>query len=165
MAGSINKAVLIGNVGRDPVIRTISSNKKEVAVFPLATSESWRDRVTGERRERTEWHNIVVYNDGLIHIIKLLVNRGTKLFIEGSIASRKWGKDIRDQRVITEIILQGKACSLMVLDSKGGSNGNGGTMSISSGKSDSDSGSESDLDSDDFVDLGEMLDDEFPPSS
>ncbi|AZL15496.1 single-stranded DNA-binding protein [Rickettsiales endosymbiont of Stachyamoeba lipophora] len=123
MVGSINKVILVGNVGKDPEIRTTQDNK-EIANFPIATSESWRDKATGERRDRTEWHRIVIFNEGLVNIIKNYVHKGSKLYIEGSLHTRKWNDNSGVEKYTTEIVLQGYNCTLTILDSKnsGGQN-------------------------------------------
>lgn len=114
---SINKAILIGNVGKQPDIRA-TNNGKEIAIFSLATSESWKDKQTGERKERTEWHRIVVYSQGLVGIIKNYVNKGSKLYIEGTIRTRKYNNSKGDDVYTTEIILDGYSSILQLLDSK-----------------------------------------------
>lgn len=119
MAGSLNRAMLIGNVGNDPEFRTTESGAK-VANFSLATSESWKDKNTGEKKERTEWHRVVVWNDGLIGVIEKYVKKGSKVYIEGEIQTRKWEKDGID-RYSTEIILTGFNGKLVLLgDGSGG---------------------------------------------
>lgn len=134
MAGSVNKVILIGNVGKDPDVRT-SPEGKDVASFTLATSESWKDK-SGVRQDRTEWHNIVIFAPGLCNVVKNYVKKGSKLYIEGSLRMRKWQKDGVD-RYTTEIIV----ANLTMLDSKSSSAGSSmfGADSFSS-----DSGSFSD---------------------
>jgi single-strand DNA-binding protein len=117
MVGSINKVILVGNVGKDPEIRT-TQDGKELANFSLATTESWKDKNTGERRDKTEWHRIVVFNDGLVNIIKNYVHKGSKLFIEGSLQTRKWNDASGVEKFTTEVILQGFNCTLTILDGK-----------------------------------------------
>lgn len=119
MAGSLNRAMLIGNVGNDPEFRTTESGSK-VSNFSIATSESWKDKNTGEKKERTEWHRVVVWNDGLIGVIEKYVKKGSKVYIEGEIQTRKWEKDGID-RYSTEIILTGFNGRLVLLG-----DGNGG---------------------------------------
>src|SRR5277367_5530037 len=125
MAGSVNKVILVGNLGKDPEIRS-TQDGREIANFSIATSESWKDKNTGERKEKTEWHNIVVFNDRLITVIKNYVKKGSKLYIEGALQTRKWtDKDGRD-RYTTEVVLQNFNGTLTMLDSKrdgGGSSG------------------------------------------
>jgi single-strand DNA-binding protein len=123
MAGSVNKVILIGNVGKDPEIRT-TQDGKEIANLVLATSESWKDRNTGERREKTEWHRIVVFSDGLVNIIKNYVKKGSKLYIEGALQTRKWNDNSGAEKYTTEIVLQGYSSTLAMLDNKGGNDKN-----------------------------------------
>ena len=89
MAGSLNKVLLIGNVGKDPEIRT-TQDGKEIASLVLATSDTWRDKATGEKREKTEWHRVVIFSEGLVNVVKNYVKKGSKLFLEGSLQTRKW---------------------------------------------------------------------------
>ncbi|MDR2760249.1 MAG: single-stranded DNA-binding protein [Rickettsiales bacterium] len=120
---SINKVILIGNVGKDPEIRSMN-NGNEVALFSLATSEYWRDKATGEKKDKTEWHRIVVYSQGLVNIIKSYVKRGTKLYVSGSIQTRRWTDAQGAEKYATEIILQGYTAELQILEprtSAGGS--------------------------------------------
>ncbi len=125
MAGSVNKVILIGNLGRDPEIRTTNAGAK-VANFPLATSETWRDRQSGERRERTEWHRVVIFNENLIDVAERFLKKGSKVYIEGQLQTRKWqGQDGRDNYT-TEIVLQRFRGELTMLDSRGGESGGGG---------------------------------------
>ncbi|MCT4635370.1 MAG: single-stranded DNA-binding protein [Rickettsiales bacterium] len=119
MANSINKVTLIGNVGKDPEIRT-TQDGKEIASITLATSESWKDKMSGERKERTEWHRIVVFADGLVNIIKNYVKKGSKLYIEGSLQTRKWVDNSGIERYTTEIALQGFGAVLLMLDNRNG---------------------------------------------
>lgn len=120
MAGSLNRAQLIGNVGDDPDIQLLQGNKT-VANFSLATSESWKDKNTGEKKERTEWHRIVVWNEGLVDVIEKYVKKGSKLFIEGEIQTRKWQDKDGNDRYSTEIVLTGFGGKLVLLgDSRGG---------------------------------------------
>ena len=113
---SLNKVILIGNVGKDPEIRTMN-NGNEVALFSLATSEYWKDKATGEKKDRTEWHRIVVYSQGLVNIVKNYVKKGTRLYLCGSIQSRKWTDNKGIDRQLTEIVLQGYAGELQILSS------------------------------------------------
>ena len=144
MAGNLNKVLLIGNVGKDPEIRATQEGK-EVANLVLATSESWKSKTTGERKEKTEWHRIVVFSEGLIGIIKNYVKKGTKLYVEGAIKTRKWVDNSGQEKYTTEVVLQGYNATLTILDSR---NVDGEK------KEDSDSGREDAL--------MEDLDDEIP---
>lgn len=122
MAGSVNKVILVGNLGRDPEIRFTQAGKK-IANFSIATSEQWRDRQSGERRERTEWHRIVVFNEGLADVVERFVKKGSKLYIEGQLRTRKWqGQDGKDNYT-TEVVLEGFNSNLTMLDSRGGEGG------------------------------------------
>lgn len=117
MAGSVNKVILVGNLGRDPEFRYTPAGKK-VANFSIATSDQWRDKESGERRERTEWHRIVVYNEGLADVVERFVKKGSKLYIEGKLRTRKWqGQDGKDN-YSTEVVLEGYNSSLTMLDNR-----------------------------------------------
>src|SRR5690242_15397049 len=105
MAGSINRAILIGNVGKDPEIRS-TSDGREIANLSLATSESWKDKNTGEKKEKTEWHRVTILNENLVNVVKNYVKKGSKLYIEGSIQTRKWTDKDLIERYSTEIVLQ-----------------------------------------------------------
>lgn len=118
MAGSINKVTLIGNLGADPEIRT-TQDGKEIANLRLATSETWRDKTTGEKRERTEWHRVVIFSEGLINIIKSYLRKGSKIFVEGSLQTRKWQDQTGADKYVTEVILSAFNGTLIMLDSKG----------------------------------------------
>jgi single-strand DNA-binding protein len=115
MAGSVNKAILVGNLGRDPEIRFSQAGKK-IANFSIATSENWRDRQTGERRERTEWHRIVIFNEALAEIAEKYLKTGSKVYVEAPIRTRKWqGQDGKDNYT-TEIVLEPYKGTLTILD-------------------------------------------------
>jgi single-strand DNA-binding protein len=124
MAGSLNKVVLIGNLGQDPEIR-LTNDGRELANFSIATNETWIDKATGDKKERTEWHRIVVFNEGLVRVIKNYVKKGSKLYIEGQLRTRKWIDEGSQERYMTEIVLQNYNSTLIILDSRGnlGSNG------------------------------------------
>jgi len=117
MTISLNKVNLIGNLGRDPDIR-MTNDGKEIANLNLATTESWKDKATGSKKERTEWHKIVCFNEGLTKIIKDYVRKGTKLYIEGQIQTRKWIDHDNQERYVTEIVLQNYNSNLILLDSR-----------------------------------------------
>jgi single-strand DNA-binding protein len=119
MAGSVNKVILVGNLGRDPEIRTTQDGTR-VAHFTLATSESWRDRNSGERKERTEWHRVVVFNDRLVEVIEKYVKKGQKVYLEGALQTRKWTDNSGQERYTTEVVLQKFRGELTMLDSRGG---------------------------------------------
>jgi single-strand DNA-binding protein len=117
MSGSVNKVILVGNLGRDPEIRTLNSGDK-VANFSIATSETWRDRNSGERKERTEWHRVVVFNDNLVKVVENYVKKGSKLYIEGALQTRKYEQN-GVEKFSTEIVLQKFRGELTMLDGKG----------------------------------------------
>ena len=125
MAGSVNKVILIGNVGADPEIRRTQSGAP-IANLRIATSESWRDRNSGERREKTEWHNVVVFNEGLCKVVEQYVKKGAKLYIEGALQTRKWQDKDGNDRYSTEVVLQGFNSTLTMLDGRGEGGGRGG---------------------------------------
>nr|WP_319513720.1 single-stranded DNA-binding protein [uncultured Cohaesibacter sp.] len=118
MAGSINKAILIGHLGADPDIRTIGQGRT-IASFSLATSKNWKDQGTGERRERTEWHRVVIFNENLAKLAQQYLKKGSKAYLEGELATRKWTDSNGVDRYTTEVVLQGFSASLTMLDSKG----------------------------------------------
>mgnify|MGYP000094045955 CR=1 FL=1 len=124
MSGSLNKVMIIGNVGADPEIRSFSNGGK-VANLRIATSEKWKDRNTGERREKTEWHSVAVFQEGLVGVIEQYVKKGSKLMIEGQLQTRKWQDQSGNDRYSTEIVLQGFGGTMLMLDGKGGSGGGG----------------------------------------
>src|SRR4051794_13712753 len=119
MAGSVNKVILVGNVGRDPEIRSTNDGQR-VANFTLATSENWRDKASGERREKTERHRVVIFNDRLVEVVEKYVKKGTKLYIEGALQTRKWNDNQGQERYTTEVVLQRFRGELTMLDSGGG---------------------------------------------
>ncbi len=125
MAGSVNKVILVGNVGNDPEIRTFQ-NGGRVANLSLATSESWKDKETGERKDRTEWHRVAVTNEGLIKVIENYVKKGSKLYIEGQLETRKWQDQNGNDRYSTEVTLRPYRGELTMLDSRGGGASQGG---------------------------------------
>ena len=117
MAGSVNKVILIGNLGADPEIRH-TQDGRPIANLRIATSDSWRDKATGERRERTEWHRVVIFNEGLAKIAEQYLRKGSKVYLEGSIQTRKWEDQSGQERYTTEIVLQGFNAQLTMLDGK-----------------------------------------------
>jgi single-strand DNA-binding protein len=125
MAGSVNKVILVGNVGKDPEIRT-TQDGREIANIALATSESWRDKSSGERKEKTEWHRVTVFSEPLVGIVKNYVKKGAKLYLEGTLQTRKWTDAQGAERYTTEIVLQGYNATLTMLDSRGGTGGSTG---------------------------------------
>ncbi|MDO8840329.1 MAG: single-stranded DNA-binding protein [Parvibaculum sp.] len=140
MAGSVNKVILVGNLGADPEIRR-TQDGRPIANLRLATSESWRDKNTGERREKTEWHRIVVFNEGLCKVIEQYVKKGAKLYIEGALQTRKWTDQSGVEKYSTEVVLQGFNSVLTMLDGKGGGSSAGGDYGGGSGSDDFGGGS------------------------
>ncbi|MBY5867239.1 single-stranded DNA-binding protein [Rhizobium leguminosarum] len=133
MAGSVNKVILIGNVGADPEIRR-TQDGRPIANIRLATSETWRDRNSGERREKTEWHTVVVFNEGLCKVVEQYVKKGAKLYIEGQLQTRKWQDQQGQDRYSTEVVLQGFGSTLTMLDGRGeGGGASGGRGSAGGG--------------------------------
>ena len=122
MSGSVNKVILVGNVGRDPEVRRLNSGEP-VASFSVATSETWRDKASGERRERTEWHNVVIFNENLAKIAEQYVKKGSKIYLEGQLQTRKYTDKNGQERQTTEVVLQRYRGELTLLDSRGGGGG------------------------------------------
>lgn len=139
MAGSVNKVILIGNLGADPEIRR-TQDGRPIANFNIATSESWRDRNSGERREKTEWHRVVCFNEGLCKVIEQYVKKGSKVYIEGQLQTRKWQDQSGQDRYTTEVVLQGFNSNLTMLDSRGSDGGGGYAGGQSGGQSGGDYG-------------------------
>ncbi len=130
MAGSVNKVILVGNLGADPEIRR-TQDGRPVANLRLATSESWKDKTTGERREKTEWHRVVIFNENLCRIAEQYLKKGSKVYLEGALQTRKWQDQSGQDRYSTEVVLQGFRGELTLLDragsgSAGGTGGGGG---------------------------------------
>lgn len=117
MTGSLNKVVLIGNLGKDPEIRQ-TNDGREIANLSIATSETWKDRATGEKREKTEWHRVVIFNEHLINVVKNYIKKGSKLYLEGSLQTRKWVDNNNQERYTTEVVLQNFNSQLIMLDGK-----------------------------------------------
>lgn len=115
MAGSVNKVILIGNLGADPEIRA-TQDGREICNLRLATSESWKDKSTGERREKTEWHRVVIFNDNLTRIARDYLRKGSKVYLEGQLQTRKWTDKDGQEKYSTEVVLQGYGGSLTLLD-------------------------------------------------
>lgn len=124
MAGSVNKVILIGNLGRDPEVRTFGNGGK-VCSLRIATSETWKDKNTGERREKTEWHSVSIFNDGLVRIAEQYLRKGSKVYIEGALQTRKYQAPDGTDRYSTEVVLQGFGGTLTMLDGRGEGSGGG----------------------------------------
>jgi single-strand DNA-binding protein len=125
MAGSVNKVILVGNLGRDPEIRSTQDGTR-IANLSLATSESWRDKNSGERKERTEWHRVAIFNDRLVDIVEKYLKKGAKIYIEGQLQTRKWTDQQGQERYTTEVVLQRYRGELTMLDGGRGEQGAGG---------------------------------------
>ncbi|EDQ04096.1 Single-stranded DNA-binding protein [Sulfitobacter indolifex] len=125
MAGSVNKVILIGNLGRDPEVRSFQNGGK-VCNLRIATSETWKDRNTGERKEKTEWHSVAIFQEGLVRIAEQYLKKGSKVYIEGQLQTRKWQDQSGADRYSTEVVLQGFGGTLTMLDGPGGGSGGGG---------------------------------------
>jgi single-strand DNA-binding protein len=125
MAGSVNKCILIGNVGADPEVRTFGNGGK-VANLRIATSETWKDKNSGERKESTEWHTVAVFGDGLVGICERFLKKGSKIYIEGKLTTRKWQDQSGADRYSTEVVLQGPGAVMTMLDGANNGGGSGG---------------------------------------
>lgn len=132
MAGSVNKVILVGNLGKDPEVRRMQDGRP-VVNLSVATSESWRDKATGERKEKTEWHRVVIFNEGLAKVAEQYLKKGAKVYLEGALQTRKWTDKDGNEKYSTEVVLQGFNSQLTMLDGRGGG---GGERSEFSGGSD-----------------------------
>lgn len=150
MAGSVNKVILVGNLGRDPEVRS-TQDGREIANLTIATSESWKDRNTGERKEKTEWHRVVIFSEGLVNIAKNYLKKGSKVYLEGQLQTRKWTDQAGQEKYSTEVVLQGFGATLTMLDGRrdGSSEGSSYSAPMASGHESSKPASE-------------LLDDEIP---
>jgi len=119
MAGSVNKVILIGNLGADPEVRTFQNGGK-VCNLRIATSENWKDKNTGERREKTEWHTVAIFSEGLVRVCEQYLRKGSKVYIEGALQTRKWQDQSGNDRYSTEVVLQGFGSTLVMLDGRSG---------------------------------------------
>src|SRR5882724_13031965 len=124
MAGSVNKVILIGNLGRDPEVRRLTSGDP-VVNLSIATSESWRDKASGERKERTEWHNVVIFNENLAKVAEQYLKKGSKIYVEGQLQTRKYTDQAGVEKYSTEIVLQNYRGELTLLDGRGSGGGAG----------------------------------------
>ncbi len=125
MAGSVNKVILVGNLGADPEVRTFQNGGK-VCNLRIATSENWKDKNTGERREKTEWHTVAIFQEGLVRVAEQYLKKGSKVYIEGALQTRKWQDQSGNDRYSTEVVLQGFGGTLVMLDGRSGGGGGGG---------------------------------------
>ncbi len=145
MAGSVNKVILIGNLGKDPEVRRMQ-NGNPVVNLTVATSDTWRDKATGERKEKTEWHRVVIFSEGLAKVAEQYLKKGAKVYIEGALQTRKWTDQSGVEKYSTEVVLQGFNSTLTMLDGRSGGgssmsdDGGGGSDYVSSGSSSSGGG-------------------------
>ncbi len=163
MAGSVNKVILIGNLGADPEIRR-TNDGRPIANLRVATSENWRDKATGERRERTEWHRVVIFNEGLCRIAEQYLRKGSKVYLEGQLQTRKWQDQSGQDRYSTEVVLQGFNSQLTMLDGRGegaGAGAGGGDFGRSS-PMEAERGESSSVGRSGGGSLAEELDDDIP---
>ncbi|TPQ34199.1 single-stranded DNA-binding protein [Bradyrhizobium guangdongense] len=130
MAGSVNKVILVGNLGKDPEIRR-TQDGRPIANLSIATSETWRDKATGERKEKTEWHRVVIFSEPLCKIVEQYLKKGAKVYIEGALQTRKWTDQSGVEKYSTEVVLQGFNSTLTMLDGRGG--GGGGSFGDDAG--------------------------------
>ena len=126
MAGSVNKVILVGNLGKDPEIRR-TQDGRPIANLSIATSETWRDKGTGERKEKTEWHRVVIFNEGLCKVAEQYLKKGAKVYIEGALQTRKWTDQSGVEKYSTEVVLQGFNSTLTMLDGRSGGGGSFGS--------------------------------------
>ncbi|WP_257164931.1 single-stranded DNA-binding protein [Bradyrhizobium sp. SRS-191] len=124
MAGSVNKVILVGNLGKDPEIRR-TQDGRPIANLSIATSETWRDKATGERKEKTEWHRVVIFNEGLCKVAEQYLKKGSTVYIEGALQTRKWTDQSGVEKYSTEVVLQGFNSTLTMLGGRGGGSGGG----------------------------------------
>jgi single-strand DNA-binding protein len=149
MAGSLNKVLLIGRLGNDPEIKQMQ-NGKSVARLSVATSESWKDKNTGEKKEKTEWHRVVIFNEGLVGVVQKYLKKGAQVYIEGQLNTNKYTDSSGQEKYSTQIVLQGYSSSLTMLDGKNSSSGEGKKLESSQ------------LPSDDMPDISQDPDDKVP---
>ncbi len=154
MAGSVNKVILIGNLGADPEVRTFQNGGK-VCNIRIATSETWKDKSSGERREKTEWHTVAIFSEGLVRVAEQYLKKGSKVYIEGKLQTRKWQDQSGNDRYSTEVVLQGFGSTLTMLDGRGegggGGGGGGGYMADQSGGGGSSNNAPASSDMDDEI--------------
>lgn len=161
MAGSVNKVILIGNLGADPEIRR-TQDGRPIANLRIATSESWRDKSSGEKRDRTEWHRVVVFNEGLCRVIEQYMRKGSKIYLEGQLQTRKWQDQQGLDRYSTEVVLQGYNSTLTILDSKSGNSDMSITNQASTGFNESHGGGYNKQSVSEDSHFDKQLDDEIP---
>ncbi|MCT4575374.1 MAG: single-stranded DNA-binding protein [Alphaproteobacteria bacterium] len=161
MAGSINKVILVGNLGNDPEIRSFQ-NGSRVANLSLATSESWKDRTTGERKEKTEWHRVVIFNSGLVDLTEKYLRKGSKVYIEGKLETRSYETSAGEKKYTTEVVLRPYSGELQMLDRREGSSASYDNMGASSGMDNNFSMPASSPASDNSMNSMDDFDDEIP---
>ena len=132
MAGSVNKVILVGNLGADPEVKSFQNGGK-VCNLRIATSESWKDRNTGDRQERTEWHTVAIFSEGLVGVAERFLRKGSKVYLEGQLRTRKWQDQSGNDRYSTEVVLQGPGAVMTMLDGAQGGGGGGGQRSSGGG--------------------------------
>jgi len=132
MAGSVNKVILVGNLGADPEVRR-TQDGRPIVNLRVATSESWRDKATGDRKEKTEWHRVVIFSEGLCKVAEQYLKKGAKVYLEGQLQTRKWTDKDNIERYSTEVVLQGFNSALTMLDGRSGGGAGGGADDMSSG--------------------------------
>jgi single-strand DNA-binding protein len=146
MAGSLNKVLLIGRLGADPEVKQMV-NGKNVARLSLATSQSWKDKSTGEKKEKTEWHRIVVFNEGLVNVVQQYLKKGAQIYVEGQLSTRKWKDEQSGQdKYSTEVIIQGYNSSLTMLGGGGGIKNDNTSQAISNNSDESSQAKQNDMD-------------------
>ena len=146
MAGSVNKVILIGNLGRDPEVRSFQNGGK-VCNLRIATSENWKDKNTGERKEKTEWHSVAIFQEGLVRIAEQYLRKGSKVYIEGQLQTRKWQDQSGQDKYSTEVVLQGYGGTLTMLDGRDGGDSGGAVAASGGGGSSYDNRQDSGYDS------------------
>jgi len=139
MAGSVNKVILVGNLGKDPESRTFANGGKVVS-FSVATSENWKDRASGERKEKTEWHNVSIFSEGLAGVAERFLKKGSKVYLEGQLETRKWQDQSGNDRYTTDVVLRNFNSSMVLLDGRAEGGGGGGSGGGYGGSSDYGSG-------------------------
>ena len=159
-AGTVNKVILVGNLGRDPEIRT-TQDGREIANLTIATSEHWTDRTSGERREKTEWHKVVIFNPNLVTLTKKYIHKGSKVFVEGQLQTRKWQDQSGAERYTTEVVIQGYNGTLTFLDKPAGGAGADYNATSNAGHHDNGGGGQSSAPAREQFQAAD-LDDEIP---
>ncbi len=161
MAGSVNKVILVGNLGRDPEVRN-SADGMKIVQLSVATSESWKDKMSGERKEKTEWHRVVVFNERLADICEKYLRKGSKVYLEGQLQTRKWTDQQGQEKYTTEVVLQRYRGELTMLDGKGGEGDSRGESSFGGGSKSFGAPSQQQAASQAAPELSQELEDEIP---